>query len=291
MASRHSTPHASDPPRPAAPAAASTCANCGEPLLGAYCHRCGQAGRSPIRSVRAFVREVASDLADLDSRAVRSFGFLVSRPGYLTRAYLAGRRVRYTQPLQLYVVAAAVFFFVNAYKPFVEFHAETGRITSSLNAAALTNEMAPSQLADLTSGMSVAVFEERFDTAVTGYLPTFLIGSVLLFALLLRLLYRRSGRAYLEHAVFALHWTGFYLLLMVVDRLLPGETLGPLPVGAILVIASLAYLAFALRTVYERPWPGTLARAGGLYLAFQALLVIWMLSAVQVALAIVQRRT
>ncbi len=261
------------------------CANCGALLVGRFCHECGQAARAPASSVRAFLRELAADLTQLDSRALRSVLYLFTRPGFLTREYLAGRRVRYSQPLQLYLVAAAAFFLVNAYRPFVTFDPQTGRITSSLSSAAAGLELGPSEIDERAPGIPIEIFGERFQATVTGYLPTLLVGSVLLFALLLLLFYRRDGRGYLEHLIFALHWTAFYLLLMIFDRLVGEQQLGRLPVQAIIGLAALGYLVLALRTAYPRPWPGTLLRGVGLFAGFQALLVLWMFSAIALAFA------
>ena len=214
---------------------------------------------------------------------------LVARPGALTAEYLSGRRVRYTAPLQVYLAAVTLFFLVNAYRPFIAFDPATRRITSPLNAAGLSMDLRESEIAGLQRrGVSLEVFQERFDAAVTGYLPAFLIGSVLVFALVLALFMYRPRRAYLAHAVFTLHWTAFYLLLMIVDRLLPQRHAGGglRPLAAVLTFAALVYLVLALKRVYGQPWPATLGKASALFLVFQAVLIGWMLSAVGLAFAI-----
>ncbi len=267
--------------------ASSLCDNCAAELRGPFCHQCGQAVRSPLESGRSFLGDAAASIADLDSRALRSAALLVTRPGALTAEYLQGRRVRYTAPLQVYLAAVALFFLVNAYRPFVTFDPATRRITSSLNAAGVSGNLSKSELTRLERrGISLEVFQERFSGAVTGYLPTFLIGSVLLFALVLALFFRRQPRRYLAHTIFALHWTAFYLLLMMLDRLLPQRQGGPGPVGVVLALTALGYLVLALKRVYGQPWLATFGKAVGLYLVFQTVLIAWMLSAVAIAFAI-----
>jgi hypothetical protein len=255
--------------------------------MGPFCHQCGQAVRSPLESGRAFFGDAAANLADLDSRALRSAALLITRPGALTAEFLEGRRVRYTAPLQVYLAAVALFFLVNAYRPFVTFDLATRRITSSLNAAGVSGHLSDSEFTNLERrGISLEVFQERFEAAVTGYLPTFLIGSVLLFALVLALFFRRQRRPYLAHTIFALHWTAFYLLLMIVDPLLPQRQIGPGPLGVVLALAALGYLVLALKRAYGQPWPATVGKAVGLFLMFQAVLIAWMLSAIALAFAI-----
>ncbi|MBB4634825.1 DUF3667 domain-containing protein [Longimicrobium terrae] len=260
------------------------CENCGAALAGRFCHECGQAAEPPSSTVAGVLRALAADLTSVDSRVARSVIRLLVRPGELTAEYLAGRRVRYAQPLQLYLGAATAFFFVNAYRPFVTFDPATRRVVSSLNAAGVSGDMGASVLDQLTArGISLPVFQERFEAAVAGYLPVFLVGSVLLFGLVVAGFHRRARRGYLAHAVFALHWSAFYLLLMIADRLLPDQKPGRGPWGAVLAAIALAYLAIALRRVHAESWLRTVPKAIGLFLVYQMLLTVWMISAIAVA--------
>lgn len=267
---------------------AARCENCDAELVGAFCHRCGQSARSPLASVRAFLRETLADLADFDSKTLRSARYLVARPGFLTAEFLRGRRVRYTTPLQIYLVAVALFFLTNAFRPFVSFDPETRKLVTSLSATAVVDSLPPQEAENLARrGISLEVFRERFEGAVTGYMPTFLIGSVLLFALALALVYRRERRPYVAHAVFAMHWTAFFLLLMMVDRLLPERRMEPDLVGVAVFFAALGYLTLALRRVYLQRWSITIVKGMTLFLVFQVVLAVWMLSAVIVGFAVV----
>jgi Protein of unknown function (DUF3667) len=273
---------ANPPPAPSASAAA--CDNCGAVLVGPYCHACGQSAERPETSVRGFLRHAAADLTSLDSRFLRTLALLLARPGRLTREYLDGRRVRYTQPLSLYLAAAAVFFFVNAYRPFLSFDVERRRVTSSLSGARLTGGLDEHSMAHLAArGISLEVFKERFEATVTGYLPALLVGSVLLFGLVLHLFHRRQRRGYLEHAVFALHWSAFYLLLLIVERLLPQGAGGLRAPDVMLAVLSAVYLALALRRVYGQSWPVTGIKALSLLFLYQVLLLAWMATAMAIS--------
>jgi hypothetical protein len=234
--------------------------------------------------VRAFASQAAADLTSLDSRVLRSLGLLLARPGRLTREFLDGRRIRYTQPVQLYLGCAAAFFFVNAYRPFFSFDPAAGQVVSSLGVTGVSGDLGGDARRSLAGrGISLDVFRERFEATVTGYLPAFLVVSVLLFALALHLIYRRPRRGYLEHALFALHWSAFYLLLMIVDRLLPQGRAGPnLGDGAISLVA-VAYLGLALGRVYGQGRLITGVKAVGLFVVYQVLLSVWMASAITLA--------
>jgi hypothetical protein len=270
------------------PSPGVACENCGTALIGEYCHACGQSAEPLTTSVRAFARHSAADITNLDSRILRTLGLLLARPGRLTAEYLAGRRIRYTTPLQLYLGAAAAFFFVNAYRPFLNFDPRTSVVTSSLSAAGISAGMdAESRARVAARGMSLEVFGERFESVVTGYLPALLVALVLLFGLMLRLFFPRQRRGLVEHAVFALHWSAFYLLLMIVDRLLPQRGTGAVIANAAIQVISLVYLALSIRHVYAQSWLATALKSLALAIVYQLLLALWMASAIGLAFRLV----
>ena len=271
------------PPSTEAPAAAA-CANCGVALAGRFCHACGQED-APGPGGRGFLRKVLADAASIDGKALRSLRDLVLRPGFLTREYLEGLRVRHTEPAQLYLLAAALFFLVNAYRPFITVDLATDQVVSSLNALAVNASIPPATLASLRlNGVPMELYRERFENVASACLPPLLLCSVLLFAGLLRLFQRRAPRG--MHLVFALHWSAFFLLLMIVTRLLPEQTSGRAPLGAGMALLGFAYLAVAVRRAYGRGWPGAMLSAVGLKLAFYLLLAAWMGAALTLAFAL-----
>lgn len=256
------------------------CANCGTGLAGPYCHQCGQEAAPPAESLPAFVVESVRDAVGLRSRTVRSLWHLLVRPGELTAAYFDGRRVRYTKPIQLYLVAAAVFFVANSYQPFITI-APDGAVTSSLSAANAGVGL-ESKIDEIReAGGSVELFRERFRWTASRSLPHFMLGSILLFALSLALFDpRRSG---LRHLVFSLHWTGFFLLLMSFERLLPD---GPGSVDWMslpFVLAAPVHLILSLRRGYGHAWPRAVPTGIVLFLVFNVVLVAWMIAVVAFA--------
>jgi hypothetical protein len=88
------------------------------------------------------------------------------------------------------------------------------------------------------------------------YGPYALFGTLPLFGLYLKLLYRRAHRSYARHMVFAMHVNGFALLAIGAMVLLP-STLVRLGV----TLWMLAYLPIAMRRAYGGGWAATLSRA------------------------------
>lgn len=88
------------------------CGNCGSLLKGPWCHRCGQEAHDPMQRFRGALRDLFEHVLHFDGRLGRTLLPLYFRPGFLTRDYLAGRRVRYVAPLRLMFFLAVIAFFV-----------------------------------------------------------------------------------------------------------------------------------------------------------------------------------
>lgn len=234
-----------------------------------------------------YLRQVLADALSIDGRALRSVRDLVLRPGHLTLEFMAGRRVRHTEPAQLYLLAAAAFFLVNAYRPFITFDVRTLQVRSALNTITLGLGLPAARAAELAAraadGGALEVFRERFENVASGFLPPLLLASVLLFAGMLRLLRPRAPRG--VHVVFALHWSAFFLLSMIVARLLPA-TGGRDPLGAVIALLGLAWLAVAVRRVYGHGWVGAALTAVALKVAFYLVLAGWMFAAISAGFAL-----
>lgn len=93
--------------------AATQCANCGAPLTGKYCSECGQRHHDqPVHHFWHFLSEALEDLTHADSRLWQTLTALLFRPGFLTREFLQGHRVRYLPPVRLYLVVSLIFFII-----------------------------------------------------------------------------------------------------------------------------------------------------------------------------------
>jgi hypothetical protein len=99
------------PPEPPAPQTL-VCANCGQPLAGEYCAACGQRHEPHVHTVAHFAGEAFESISHADSRVWRTLLYLLTKPGFLTREFFAGRRVRYLPPFRLYLVISVLFFLV-----------------------------------------------------------------------------------------------------------------------------------------------------------------------------------
>jgi hypothetical protein len=91
------------------------CENCGALLTGHYCGQCGQAAVDYRRSFRYVIADVLDSFLNWDSKFFTTIALLIVKPWRLTNEFLAGKRVRYVNPLRLYLLASILFFFAVNY--------------------------------------------------------------------------------------------------------------------------------------------------------------------------------
>jgi len=258
--------------RPEAPERRS-CRNCGEALIGKFCHHCGQEDLPLHPSLRQLASELLGEFFSFDSRLLRTLRPLLARPGALTQDYLAGRRIRFVSPLKTYLIAALIFFGLLAllpktnvavYRGFQPVPVPEG---SRVRVAFALPEHYPFLDRELqAASVRAKANPQAFTDAVITNLPRLFFLLLPAFALLLSLFYRQ-GWHYLDHLVFALHYHAFVFLnltaLFVLGRPWVPSVIARV-LGLLLWIGLLAYLPIALRRVYGGSWPRTLLKLLGL---------------------------
>ena len=239
-------PIASYPPR--------ACLNCAAQLHGPFCAQCGQQDVSGPMRVRDYVADgLAAHFDWLDGKLPRSLWSLVSRPGFLTREFIAGRRVPYLLPWRLYLLVSVVFFFlVDHFDPVT---------VQSFGASGVDPRLA-----------------ERMNGSMAGLLPVLLLVVVPAFTLGVWLLHVRGRPLFAEHLAFAFHFFSFVFLAFVPPVLTGMDALWQAAFAAIFV-----YLVLALRAVYAQSLPRTLAKGVALFAWFNALLMLYFVFVLVIA--------
>ena len=212
-----------------------SCKNCDQalPAQAAFCPTCGQSVKQIDRPWLAALRELLTELFDFDGRMSLSFRLLMTRPGFLTREYILGRRARYTSPIRMYLVISLLFFFV-----------------------------LPMILPDTTATLpDHQVSVDLYSQAMFLMLPVF--------ALLLKLFYRQTW--YLAHLISAVHL--FSLTYIVFAVILSIEVaadryLGVLMIQLVFFLYLVIYYVVALRVTYQQGWWKSIFKFLGLFLIF-----------------------
>ena len=88
------------------------CTNCGHPLdiSDRFCPNCSQANSNKKLTLKDFFDEFFASLISYDSRLLKTLSALLTKPGKITRDYIEGKRVSYTNPFRFLLSLAIVYF-------------------------------------------------------------------------------------------------------------------------------------------------------------------------------------
>jgi hypothetical protein len=285
------------------------CLNCGAELTGAFCSKCGQEDHELRVSLGRLVRDFMAEQLGLESKVPTTLWRLISRPGVLTKEYLAGKRVRSLLPLRLYLSASVVYFlllslpfFGRAFNPALKI---TGVDAAAMDSAGVRFDSSTTitigkldngRLAKSARGTRIADFVnrrmKRFGTLTTEeaidlfrasfirYMPNAVFLLLPVFTLILYLLYRKSGRFFAEHLIFTLHIHAFAFVVLILTLILPDW------LDVIVPVWILIYLYKALRVVYEEPAGKTAGKFFALLFTYMFIFQITMLGVLALIFAV-----
>ena len=274
------------------------------------------------------VTEFFGEFSNWDTRLWQTLIPLWFRPGFLSLRYVAGHRVPYVPPLRLYLFTSIIAFLIFARlvpetPPItkgpdnVVVMATDNAIPDSKNltdlAAELNNEIAQTQPQTTPEaakpGVRVSFLSDEAEQEFSAKLDTILANPKLainkffslapqmmflllpIFALLLKLLYIRSNRYYMEHLIVALHSHTFILQMLVVylaiDLLQQSIGWNWLATGLVLAGLETAifwwiplYLLLCQKKYYQQSWGKTLLKFWLTSTVYTVLVISAMLSLV-----------
>lgn len=160
--------------RAAGDATATECENCGAQLHGHWCAKCGQAAVDYRRSLRHVIVDVLDSFLNWDSKFFASLAWLIARPWHLTNEFVRGRRVRYLQPVRLYLLASILFFFVvNYWARSIHMQPASKRQLTAEQRAKISQELKDKNIpAEVRSSVEAALKDAKPSTPPTATLPT-----------------------------------------------------------------------------------------------------------------------
>ncbi len=93
------------------------CLNCGHPLdiSDKYCPNCSQANSTKKLTLKDFFDEFLSNLINYDSKLFKTLSALLLKPGRMTKDYINGKRITYTNPFRFLLSVAFMYFLMVTY--------------------------------------------------------------------------------------------------------------------------------------------------------------------------------
>lgn len=280
--------------------AEKNCLNCGTEVPERYCPHCGQENTVQHESFGHLVGHVVADIVHYDSQLLATLKYLIIRPGFLTKEYWAGRRMRYVNPIKLYIFISAVFFFFflalagshkdhNArpgiqtdladievgdvgsdYKSVAEYDSAQAAKPANKRYTGLEDRM-QRRLARMRESKQSAkeVIREMF----THNLPKIMFILMPLFALLVKWTHRKRHLVYADHAIFTVHIHSFLFIILFVGLVIRYFVHDDLPLD-LAYWGAFFYLVFALKNAYQQSFRKSLLKALLLYCGYFTVAVI-----------------
>ncbi len=280
------------------PASPRACLNCGNVLLPLadatpprFCGACGQETKLKPPTLGEFAQQFGGAYLSTEGALWRTLKLLLTKPGELTRLYLAGKRKHYVLPLRLYLTVSVLMLLAlrisgalqvnvdgppadatGGKKPEISMLAFGDGTGIGLRQGVFYCDNFPAWLCKRAQrrldidAKAVADALEQFKDRFLGNIGAAMFLLLPSFALWLKLVYLNRRLRYTEHLVFALHLHAFWFLAL-------GLVFTGVKALAIAVaVAVPVYTLAAMRRVYGGRWWPLLLRAAVVSLLYMMVL-------------------
>jgi hypothetical protein len=88
------------------------CLNCGTNVQGRFCQNCGQENIVTHQNFWSLTKHFIFDIFHFDGKFFDTLRFLLFKPGYVAKEYIRGKRVKFLDPIRMYLFTSAIFFLV-----------------------------------------------------------------------------------------------------------------------------------------------------------------------------------
>jgi hypothetical protein len=254
----------------------SHCKNCGNLLHGQYCAVCGQYALVTNQPLKESILSYLDTNYAFDQRLGNTLYFLFFKPGKLTREFINGRIARYVHPFKLYFFASILFFgialgFNSSEKAHEKIDHQMILGDADLSANPATTEKLDSLSTIAKDNYSLSIGSENpatekwlrkvVDEKIVGktkgeiaqmFYRNLSFAMLLLmpiFAILLKLFYRRQKQFYFIHLIHAIHLHATFFIFMAISTLWD-EFVGKPEISGWMFLLTLVYLVLSLSNLY-----------------------------------------
>lgn len=255
-----------------------SCANCGVPLRGEFCHACGQRSVDLEASIWKLIREALAEIFEADGRLASTLVPFFFRPGHLVKEFIAGRRASYTSPVRIYVFAVLVCFFAlglasaNAGSELMVSGEGVYLVDPDSDGAKRLSDREQDETSDdipdvdmvgewLAPGihklqaMDPEDARQHFVDKIYDVVPKVLLLLVPLLALVLKLAWLRHSMV--EHLLFSLNLHSVGMVVLALSIPLGSDTVAVVATSAAVSLHGVV----GARRIYDHGWLGTIVRS------------------------------
>jgi len=189
------------------------CKSCGHHFTGNYCNECGEKVlHASDRSFKKFTGSVVQALTFADSKFIKSLWLVLSKPGFLSKEFVEGKRVKYLKPLSLFLVLNLVYFFF----PVIQlFNASLNTQLRSSSVLFVLRDLYSNLVAAKATAMGadLAAFSIIYNLKTVGFAKIMVMVFVVIASLPLNLLYHKRNRLFTDHIDIMVELACFNLLV------------------------------------------------------------------------------
>ena len=287
-----------DKSTPAAQSSSPNCLNCGAPLAGKYCYRCGQKDIPRRQTIGELLMNFVGSFTSFESKFFKTIQYLLLKPGFLAMEFNEGRRETYYHPARAYVFISFIFFLIALWPSSegssagdttpkgwsIQFNFDgadtvtlgkdsTSRFKSRAEYDSVQRTLPPDERDNWFERhvrMRVIDLDQKYDgnkeqmlaavvNTFKSNFPKVFFFLLPIFALLLKLLYVRRDYYYAEHLVFSIQFYNFFFVVSIIALLLEKIAwLAWTPLA--IAIWVLTYLPLAMKRMYRQRWGKTVLK-------------------------------
>jgi hypothetical protein len=286
------------------------CKNCNEDLNGKknFCSSCGQKNIEKL-NLKYLLSEIVENVLNLDSKMFTSLRGLIFKPGFLSKEFMLGRRIRYVLPVRFYIIISILFFLLVSIIRFIPSdEPESDKVNTSFSFGdkeitvskekykeLVLNDNIDSYIADsldIKDGFSHFFVKQTikaqnsdgsFGDVLLNQLSIFLLLFIPLISLVYKWSFTNNKYGFVDHVIFNVHFNTFVIFLLIINeffKLVSESSWGVL----IIILGSTLYLFFAIKRFYERKWWVTIYKLFFLFTGYFSLAIVFAILLILVSI-------
>jgi hypothetical protein len=252
-----------------------TCKSCGNHFNGVYCNVCGEKVILPVdRSFKTFLGNLVTAVTFADNKFVRTLWLILKKPGFVSREYANGRRIKYLKLTSVFFVLNLFYFFFPVIQLF------NASLRTQLNTPHGKFIQPIIALKMVRLNMNIDSFSLIYNMKTVSLAKLMVMVFVVLASLPLNLLYSKKNRFFTDHIGYAVELACFNLfintivLTLIVRVLGLGQYLNEEVLTAIFITTNLYFLVRSGINFYnEKGWRLILK---------SALMIIFLVAALEI---------
>lgn len=233
-----------------------TCKSCGNQFIGNYCNECGEKVlHAADRSFKKLVSNILVTITFADSKLIKTLLLILRRPGFISKEFAEGRRVKYLQPLSLFFVLNLIYFLFPVIQLFnaslnTQLFTPLGRFYKGI----VTSKV-------VAMGMDLSSFSLIYNLKTVTLAKLMVMVFVVISSLPLNILYRKRNRHFTDHVGYMVELACFNLFLNAIVLSIfaaflgLGKYLDELSLTIIFISTNLYFVARSSHEFYqEKNW-------------------------------------